>query len=699
MFVRPSLVGGTLGRSNWKSIKESSYFVLQQRGNNASTQQNNNNNNKRRQHYTEYRIITKGFPHYRVSDHDDLNHIKEAFDILHQEVLPEVEGKKTSKKILKQLKSWCASNENLTLPSDEEGDGYATDTSITPEEGNSSNEIEDQDNDHYPLISPEVNISSNSSSSSKSENAALISPTTPISNDTNHKGKSKIITVGDDNDIPEQLDSDYSEVIQSSDGSDNEGGAGDENNINHNGGLISFGASVLDSLMGWLEGPPLEGAAAVSSSSRPVINNPSNNKNQTILDIPMQFIDLLTYPEIDPKASKKASFAVLREISFVKQRRKVLFLLTLYMFLIRLCSFDLFLVLVFVSNCAMLFLMKNSGKVNVTMAKRAVRQRIGWAKQWAGSLFKNRTNNIAQNSTSHSNSRKNNNNNNNNNGTANINSNAYLSPGTNVINNMGVKITPTTSNMTKSTSQDAIQSGSISDTTHGGSVSAKIITPKRGVFFRNKNNQTGTTSQSYNKEDKTISSSTETSSLNGSSLQKSSSDYSLSTTIGVNLVNFSMQSSNPQMLSSGGGGNVNESSQSANISLNTAPVIQQSPTTKRRFFTKRNSNNNPNNNNNSNNTNNHSGNNNNFTLPNIVPTPPIQNGLLPEILNDSSFNKPSQSTGGIVEITNGNEVSNEGLQQKKHNSSSFTVDNDLLVNDSYCEGEKLKFLGGDLKVK
>ena len=59
MFVRPSLVG-SLGRSNWKSIKESPYFVLQQRGNNAPTQQNN-----KRRHYTEYRIITKGFPHYR----------------------------------------------------------------------------------------------------------------------------------------------------------------------------------------------------------------------------------------------------------------------------------------------------------------------------------------------------------------------------------------------------------------------------------------------------------------------------------------------------------------------------------------------------------------------------------------------------------------------------------------------------------
>jgi hypothetical protein len=63
MFVRPSIVGGTLRRSNWKSIKESPYFVLQQRGGNTSTQQNDNK--RRRRLFTEYRIITKGFPHYR----------------------------------------------------------------------------------------------------------------------------------------------------------------------------------------------------------------------------------------------------------------------------------------------------------------------------------------------------------------------------------------------------------------------------------------------------------------------------------------------------------------------------------------------------------------------------------------------------------------------------------------------------------
>jgi hypothetical protein len=43
--------------------------------------------------------------------------------------------------------------------------------------------------------------------------------------------------------------------------------------------------------------------------------------------------------------------------------------------------------------------MKKSGSVNVTMAKRAVRQRITWARQWTGLLF-SRNNNIEKSSNS-----------------------------------------------------------------------------------------------------------------------------------------------------------------------------------------------------------------------------------------------------------------------------------------------------------
>lgn len=87
----------------------------------------------------------------------------------------------------------------------------------------------------------------------------------------------------------------------------------------------------------------------------------------------------------------------LREISFVRNRRRMLLGITLYCLFLRFCSFDFFLFALFCTNCGMLYLMKKSGSVNVTMAKRAVRQRITWAKQWTGLLF-SRNNNIEKSS-------------------------------------------------------------------------------------------------------------------------------------------------------------------------------------------------------------------------------------------------------------------------------------------------------------
>ncbi|KAG0249532.1 hypothetical protein BG011_009206 [Mortierella polycephala] len=121
-------------------------------------------------------------------------------------------------------------------------------------------------------------------------------------------------------------------------------------------------------------------------------------------DIPLQFIALLTYPEPDPKNGNKMTLTMVRETSFVRQRRRTLLMLTAYTLLVRYCSFDFFLVVLFASNCAMLFLMKNSGRMNVNMAKRAVRQRVGWAKQWAGGIFKRGGNNSNNNANHQSNS-------------------------------------------------------------------------------------------------------------------------------------------------------------------------------------------------------------------------------------------------------------------------------------------------------
>jgi hypothetical protein len=104
-----------------------------------------------------------------------------------------------------------------------------------------------------------------------------------------------------------------------------------------------------------------------------------------VWEFPLQFVALLTYPE---QTTGKKSFALVRETALVKQRRRVLVFLTLFTLVVRYCSWDLFLVLLFASNCALLFLMKNSRKVNVTLAKRGIKQRVIWAKTWAGGLLR-----------------------------------------------------------------------------------------------------------------------------------------------------------------------------------------------------------------------------------------------------------------------------------------------------------------------
>ncbi|KAH7026985.1 LOW QUALITY PROTEIN: hypothetical protein BKA57DRAFT_479874 [Linnemannia elongata] len=110
---------------------------------------------------------------------------------------------------------------------------------------------------------------------------------------------------------------------------------------------------LLEALVNWVEGPP----------NRPQPKKNLNEKPNPILEIPFQFIALLTYPEPDPKTGDKMSLAMVRETAFVRQRRKTLMMLTAYTLI-------------------------NSGRMNVNMAKRAVGQRVGWAKQWAGGFFK-----------------------------------------------------------------------------------------------------------------------------------------------------------------------------------------------------------------------------------------------------------------------------------------------------------------------
>jgi hypothetical protein len=62
-----------------------------------------------------------------------------------------------------------------------------------------------------------------------------------------------------------------------------------------------FLTNLLDPLMHWVEGPAVE---KLSLSGRNSGGQQNNNKDPGLLNVPLQFIALLTYPEIEPNTSK-----------------------------------------------------------------------------------------------------------------------------------------------------------------------------------------------------------------------------------------------------------------------------------------------------------------------------------------------------------------------------------------------------------
>ncbi|KAG0046383.1 hypothetical protein BGZ83_008437 [Gryganskiella cystojenkinii] len=135
-------------------------------------------------------------------------------------------------------------------------------------------------------------------------------------------------------------------------------------------------------------------AAFGASLSRSVsMRNGRNHQQNAILDIPFQLIALLTYPDPEPGQNSlddpRVALTIAQERNFVRQRRRTLMVLTLYIMLVRYSSFDFFLMLLIMSNCALLLVMKRSGQqLDVNVAKRAVSKRLGLARTWAAGVFR-----------------------------------------------------------------------------------------------------------------------------------------------------------------------------------------------------------------------------------------------------------------------------------------------------------------------
>ncbi|KNE56364.1 hypothetical protein AMAG_17910 [Allomyces macrogynus ATCC 38327] len=88
---------------------------------------------------------------------------------------------------------------------------------------------------------------------------------------------------------------------------------------------------------------------------------------------------------------RRAKFSTLRDTHIVQQRRRNVLALTLYTLTMRWVSADAFIVLMLASQALLLYFMKNSRRINLQMAKTNLKNRVGWAKQWAGGLFRRHT--------------------------------------------------------------------------------------------------------------------------------------------------------------------------------------------------------------------------------------------------------------------------------------------------------------------
>ncbi|KAJ3411051.1 hypothetical protein HDV05_002873 [Chytridiales sp. JEL 0842] len=102
-----------------------------------------------------------------------------------------------------------------------------------------------------------------------------------------------------------------------------------------------------------------QGQTAGGASSTVVVARGPPGVSEFIAEIQT----LLTLPEIEP--GKKPTLQQIAEYNRVHQRRRTLVLFTLYAIIARLCSWDMFISLLLITNLVLLYGMKNAKKINV----------------------------------------------------------------------------------------------------------------------------------------------------------------------------------------------------------------------------------------------------------------------------------------------------------------------------------------------
>ncbi|ORX96656.1 hypothetical protein K493DRAFT_336814 [Basidiobolus meristosporus CBS 931.73] len=382
MWVRPTLVSSSHGRRN---INSSNYFILQA-----------NDSTRHHKSTSAYRVITKQFPHYKVSEGNEYSEIDSNFEYLNAVVVPSIQGKISSKVLARWLKTWYDSRFSEEVSHSREK--LNIDAASTDDEASSLSQY---------YISKDLKSSTPSFSDVGIDAVAASDGKQPTQGNLNTNISS--ISLPNISEEKQGVDSAYIPVLSAEPNTRPQMKRLPPSSLQHEQSISApsdHSLSSLDDLDNEEENWWSKQGLGVLGHwfESPVPNKARKNQGQnytSFKDIPIQFIALLTYPEIDSATKKKLTYADLKEIGRVKSRRKVLLFLTTYTFVVRWCSFDLFLIILFLANCAILFLMKNSGKVNMQMAKRSVRQRANYMKQWAGGFFKKNGGNAHPSSAYH----------------------------------------------------------------------------------------------------------------------------------------------------------------------------------------------------------------------------------------------------------------------------------------------------------
>ncbi|KAJ9081395.1 hypothetical protein DSO57_1015102 [Entomophthora muscae] len=398
MWVHPAMTSGSsLGRSKWKVVQQSLQFLLQQSPSSSSKDG------------ASYRIVTRSFPTYIVATSKALPHILDHFRFLHEEFLEQIPAKKP-KDLVKNLKAYY-----LDFPEYQEpvGDGSelaeeivtaklneriekVLSTQCSPSQigfyGEESDEGEDNESTIYPTLRMTDDSELNKSSLTVNllqeiDRPGLDSPvdSTYGSDNEDSRGKSShnlgnlFKRQSEKHSKEESSDTKFKQ--EASANNDTSAGLTSEDKAKHKEDV------VISNFASWRSGMRVFALVSSFLSLPQGVQEISEDSN--VWAFPLKFHTFLNYPSLylDDGLTRKNSYQFLKEVKAVNTRRKVLTGLTLYSLLLRFCSLDLFFVVLFVSNCLVLYFMKNSTKVNLTIAKSSVKSKVGLAKQWAGGFI------------------------------------------------------------------------------------------------------------------------------------------------------------------------------------------------------------------------------------------------------------------------------------------------------------------------